>query len=268
MNHHLEASLTSISRTLGNDCTLNALLAVQERVEIALKNEKLTKEIKDLIQSCKTGSRYGSDENGIKLETQLVGTSFRRNRHHYKVTNNKEGDLWVCGMSEKMRSKIPNYSDNVVLGAFLAGVDQSSIEAAVSHHKDFIEETLGNLSINLKWYMKDFVSYYQEQDEDLDEWQIKNLSSDLNNISYGVSNAKKVIQFNVSSEVEKLCDSIKNVKSLNVVNKESKEIVDFKDNMLNLILKLDGICVPEVTKELTQEGLGSLKIRKLGKYKL
>jgi hypothetical protein len=250
MDHHLKANLTGLGRRLMSDCSLHAFLEVQDRVLKILEDKDKTEEIKQMIDSARTVGRY--DFENRQLDSWVAG-SVCRNRHYYKVTHNNGEELWVDGMSAKMRGKVPNYNDSVVLGSFLAGVDAENIEGANMHHKEFVKETLGDLAKSIGWYKRDSFQIFKEKD-DAGEYQEsinKRFKSNLSEISYALSGAKKIIHFDVVPTIEKLDLAIKNIKSIDKEINKSKEFNILEKEIDNTINFLENLSNPKVKKKKT-----------------
>jgi hypothetical protein len=258
MNHHLEAALTGISRTLNDDCCINALLKIQERIQIALEKESIKQGIQELINNTINQPEYSNDPNKPILEYQRVSDNYLRNRHDFKVKHVSGKDLWGCGMSRNIRGKIPYYNDNVVLGSVLAGVHNESVEAGVLYHKEYIAEKLGYLGEKLSWFKEESFESYKESycsgdsldDKETNEWFNDKFKSDLHKINSSINSAKKVIQFSVSKNVEELSEAIKNMTALkdtdDIYNSQEIKIVEKK--LTNTIELLNEIANPKIKK--------------------
>lgn len=243
MYHHLKHAFISNSRTISSDCSLVALLKVQENVEAILENKELYKELKELIDSCKNRkpSFFRTEETPL-LSMRKESKSTIENRHDYKVLNILDGERYcIDGMQTKLRSKYPFYSDSNSNGSILAGVDGGSVEAAVEYHRSFIAYALNRLGDTFQWYLNSEIEKYKKEQEH--DFMDKSIKEDISEISYALLNCKNLIQFDISKEIEETKDVIKRIKKLDKVC-GAKEVKELENSMNNFVQKIKTLTKP------------------------
>lgn len=164
MYYHLKHALRKIALTVTNDLNQDTWFAIHNRVNKAINDPKLMIEWRAIFDYV---ALYDIDKLNPHLKhltsVRRPDTSLERSRHDYVTTCKDDKTCWVDGLCCGTRHIIPNFTDNIPLGAILAGIDASSTQAAWVSLNDYKAHIGKKFADKLAWFKDSVLIHYQKE---------------------------------------------------------------------------------------------------------
>ena len=190
MYHHLKHALRQISLSVTNDLNQDTWFAINNRVCKAINDPKLMVEWRAVFDYV---ALYNIDGGNYELKhLTYVGrtdTSLARSRHDYTTTCKDGKPCWVDGLCSGTQHLIPDFTDNIPLGAVLAGIDAVSTQAAWVSLNDYKAHIGKKFAETLDWFKNSVLTRYQKESPD---------ATDLTYLNRSLSESLK--EFNRTTE--------------------------------------------------------------------
>ncbi len=184
MNHHLKHALKRCSNSLKYFSDMK-WIEVKNKIEKAFEDPEIMKQWDDIFDYCK---QYKSDTGGHQkplISCSPVNNTMGINKNTYLLESDEGVLLNVDGLSEPARKLVPAYfNDSLVMGAFLSGMHNKSLDAAHNTFQDLRNYEKANLGKNYEWFVNNVLTdkkrlYSQEDIVNKNFWENKHLIEDL-----------------------------------------------------------------------------------------
>lgn len=218
MDHHLRHAI----RHTGNNFRLldeKQISEIKIRVLIILENHEKNEEIKRMINSAK---EYPINKDNLEMRFIDKNNTLQFNKNYYETKNILGKDIYIDGLSESIRSKIPSYTDRICLGAFLEGVDKQNIKAVDNWFEDYRKRLFNDYGAHMVWFENNVISNYSPINK---SWLNKLMINDINEVIQEIKHSNNKID--KLPDLENISNSLKN---LRMIKSEELSEIDLKQN--------------------------------------
>jgi hypothetical protein len=202
-------------------------------LKTAISDKKKMDDIKSILKHIRITSINQFIDTMSGLSIKKLPKNYVKSYHEYDYNDVDGQDCLLNGMSSVFRDLIPNHTSRIPLGAFIAGIDGSSFDAAKEYIERYVEATENRIVQGLKEFSSDIKIAQKLGDNNRVLTSIKELNKTLK------LDSKDTAQNFINNQAPKLSSLLQTVALI----KASSEKFTDEDNIKisNAINSIDSI---------------------------